>query len=301
MGGWGDHYERARGMTTLAEALRGAGWEIWGWTPDRSDSMTDYYAPASWDGVATKDGWTAVVYVQAGDRQHLAKSGGFQTSSPVFVPCEHCGGSGIDPQGWLLRDAQEHPEVFNADFCKRRGGGRMMFASVVSPLMFDGDGHEHCAQCSGSGRRPAGQQTHTDEPYPTFQPNPAGKNWHIEKDGQIVASGVGVKAIGEHHEQRSLAALARIMGAIRAAMTPKVVLPETPSTMALPPGSVQITEDRDWLWVAFPGQPAEAVLDGLRALAHEVGGGFSGKRGAWYFKSLAARPRVEALLQEATA
>jgi hypothetical protein len=45
--------ERSRAVARIGAELHERGWDIHGYTKDRSDPMTDYYAPASWKGVAT--------------------------------------------------------------------------------------------------------------------------------------------------------------------------------------------------------------------------------------------------------
>jgi len=45
--------ERRSAITRAGEELRRRGWTIHGYAEDRSDMLTDYYAPASWDGIAT--------------------------------------------------------------------------------------------------------------------------------------------------------------------------------------------------------------------------------------------------------
>lgn len=45
--------ERRSAITRIGEELRRRGWTIHGYTEDRSNMMVDYYAPASWDGIAT--------------------------------------------------------------------------------------------------------------------------------------------------------------------------------------------------------------------------------------------------------
>ena len=39
------------------------GWKVYGYKEDRSDSMTDYYDPANWNGVAEKNGYVLCVDV----------------------------------------------------------------------------------------------------------------------------------------------------------------------------------------------------------------------------------------------
>ena len=45
-----DYHERKRAQVNVGVALQGRGWTLWGYHADESDSMTDYYSPASWLG-----------------------------------------------------------------------------------------------------------------------------------------------------------------------------------------------------------------------------------------------------------
>lgn len=44
--------EKNRAIANLGVALERQGWTLYGWSPDRSDPMSDYYCPASWSGIA---------------------------------------------------------------------------------------------------------------------------------------------------------------------------------------------------------------------------------------------------------
>lgn len=44
--------------------------------------------------------------------------------------------------------------------------------------------------------------------------------------------------------------------------------------------------DRDWTWLKFSDGDAVRENEPLRKAMRDVGGRFSGKRGAWYFKRL---------------
>lgn len=56
-----NYYEKRDAKVRMSEELRKLGWKIYGYKPNESDSMTDYYSPANWDGIATKNGYTLVV------------------------------------------------------------------------------------------------------------------------------------------------------------------------------------------------------------------------------------------------
>ena len=50
------------------------GWKVYGYKEDRSGSMTDYYDPANWDGIAEKNGYILCVDVYgAAELQEIRK------------------------------------------------------------------------------------------------------------------------------------------------------------------------------------------------------------------------------------
>jgi len=53
--------DKRTAKVTLYKALVAKGWKCYGFKADESDGMSDYYSPASWDGIATKNGLTIVV------------------------------------------------------------------------------------------------------------------------------------------------------------------------------------------------------------------------------------------------
>ncbi|HNT73475.1 MAG TPA: hypothetical protein PKH77_00510 [Anaerolineae bacterium] len=86
------YYERARGTAALAEALRtDPAWTVYDYHPDQSDVMTDYYAPAHWEGVARNDEFTLVVNRDYGwNGEHQVNHEG-RTVRPTFsAPIEAC-------------------------------------------------------------------------------------------------------------------------------------------------------------------------------------------------------------------
>ena len=54
--------DKRHARSTIGLAFERAGWKLFGWKPDRSDSMTDYFDPPDWDGVATLNGYTVVMF-----------------------------------------------------------------------------------------------------------------------------------------------------------------------------------------------------------------------------------------------
>jgi len=87
-----NYYERARGTAALAEALRAdPAWTVYDYHPDQSDLLTDYYAPAHWEGVARNGEFTLVVNRDYGwNGEHQVNHEG-RTVRPTFsAPAEAC-------------------------------------------------------------------------------------------------------------------------------------------------------------------------------------------------------------------
>lgn len=56
-----NYYEMRDAKVRIAHELMNRGWKVLGYKPNESDSMTDYYSPANWGGVATKNGFVLCV------------------------------------------------------------------------------------------------------------------------------------------------------------------------------------------------------------------------------------------------
>jgi len=162
-----------------------------------------------------------------------------------------------------------------------------MLDTVVSPLPFGGGGRLWCVECHGLGHKTR-INLELVGAYPIFQGNPPRTTWHVERDGQIVASGTGLSACSAwNYSDEQRAAIARLCDRIERAIKPKPRKRETETT------SVQFKRDRDWLWVHFPAKPDQATLDALK----QQGGRWSRKRNGWYFTNGdAVQARIEALV-----
>ncbi|MDX9975149.1 MAG: hypothetical protein RBU21_19335, partial [FCB group bacterium] len=124
-------YQKERGKAALADELRKLGWTIHGYTEDRSDARSDYYAPARWHGVATKEDAVLVVDIDYGF------DGGQVVGKRVYTTVQYLQEFGV-----------------------------------------------------------------------TWQANPPRKNWHVERDGKIIASGNGIGSIDGYESGK--AALNRV-------------------------------------------------------------------------------------------
>ena len=56
-----NYYEKRKAGVNIAHALMNLRWNVYGYKKDESDSMTDYYSPAYWNGIAEKNGFVLVV------------------------------------------------------------------------------------------------------------------------------------------------------------------------------------------------------------------------------------------------
>lgn len=147
-----NYYEKRNAKVNIAHELMNRGWEVFGYKADESDSMTDYYSPANWDGIATKNGFVLVV-----DTKYSGNSGRIQTQRNFEK------NNNFDKIEKLSRMTQENgctaAEEQNAkDMINKLKENNKVKENVV------------CV-------------------WPEFMVNPKGCIWHIEKEGAIVAKG----------------------------------------------------------------------------------------------------------------
>lgn len=133
------------------------GWTVYGYYADNSDPYTDYYDPAYWNGIATKNGYTLVVDHSTAqeERRHTYKV-----------------------------QADYSPEIAE----KIRKLEKMTTANGAS------EAEEATAKAAISKlmeKQTAGEVTKEDY-TPGHMANPPRCNWHIEKDGIIYDKGTGI-------------------------------------------------------------------------------------------------------------
>jgi len=271
--------ERRRARVNLALGLQARDWTLYGFKEDRSDSMTDYYDPASWDGIAEKDRangkFVVVVDVKPSNETILKRSGGYKTTKGVpGDDCAHCRGTGKEPHGWIYEKASAHPREFNLDRTKRQTPGAVpLMPHVVSPLYFDENGTEKCVKCSGLGHTWKLEQVSMQ--WPEFGPNPPRKLWHVEEDGRILDSGVGLGTCADWDKEQAQAAVERIVNRIENAAHGNA------SVAAIAPVT-EVTIHRNSLKnrieVVFPAKPAADIRAGLKRLRFR----WSRRQGIWY-------------------
>ena len=137
------------------------GWKVYGYHADESDGMTDYYSPAYWHGIAEKNGY-------------------------IFV---------------VNRSWAEKPEEIR----KYNYDGKMADVSISEKIqklqqmtVERGASESEAETAKNMIEKLQAKQTTSTEKYivvgmtPGHQANPPRCNWHIEKDGVIIAKGNGL-------------------------------------------------------------------------------------------------------------
>jgi len=159
---YGDQRES---MVNLSYALEGKGWEIFGYSADQSDSQSDYYHPASWDGIATKNGFVLCVDIKDYQVQNSGK-GVYEYTKNYTNVSDY---SKIQKLQALANDSAASPEEKD------------------TALKFIEKLHNN-QEIKDQDREATRVLKYT---YPIFQANPPSCNWHVEKDGVILAKGKG--------------------------------------------------------------------------------------------------------------
>ena len=140
------------------------GWKVYGYHADESDSMTDYYDPASWGGVAEKNDYILCVNVYGaskGEEIRKYNYDGFTYDNSVMEKIAKL------EQMTVERGASEQEEE----------SAKMMIARLQKKAE---ENIENRNKYIVVGRIPAHME------------NPPKMNWHIEKDGVIIAKGNGI-------------------------------------------------------------------------------------------------------------
>jgi len=159
---YGDQRES---MVNISYALEGKGWEIFGYSADQSDSQSDYYHPASWEGIATKNGFVLCVDI----KEYHAKNSGKEVYAYTKDYANVADYSKIQKLQALANDSAASPEEKD------------------TALKFIEKLHNN-QDIKDQDREATRILKYT---YPTFQINPPSCNWHVEKDGVILAKGKG--------------------------------------------------------------------------------------------------------------
>lgn len=140
------------------------GWKVYGYSPDRSDGMTDYYDPAHWDGIAEKNGYILCVDVCREAKPKEIREYNydrFAYDRNIIEKIEKL------QQMTVERGASEQEEQ----------SAKMMILRLQKKVEEDS---ENANKYVVTGI------------IPGHMANPPRMNWHIEKDGVYIAKGNGI-------------------------------------------------------------------------------------------------------------
>lgn len=139
------------------------GWTVYGYHEDRSDSMTDYYDPASWDGIAEKSGYILCVDVcGSSEREEIKK---YTTPNAI----DHS----ISEKIAKLEEMTVKRGATAAEEATAKKRIEVLRAKLTEQ-------EEQAKKYIVTGY------------IPGHMANPPRMNWHIEKDGVIIAKGNGI-------------------------------------------------------------------------------------------------------------
>ena len=130
--------------------------------------------------------------------------------------------------------------------------------------------------------------------WPAFLATPRRKGWHIEKDGEIVESGLAYMEKcsrsydWEQHVEQVATAIER---AAERAMTAS---PGDFANHDQGESGPSLEYDRDWTWLFFPGKPVAEIRERLKSM----GARWGRKREGWYFKRRVEREDLAWLLTD---
>ncbi len=148
------------------------GWKVYGYSADHSDPYTDYYDPAYWGGIATKNGYTLVIDHSTAAQEYRRTYTINTDTSPEINE--------------KIKKLQQ--------MTKENGASDQEEATAKAAIL------------KLQEKQTAGQKT-IEEYTPGHLANPPRCNWHIEKDGVIIDKGTGLlkfASVPDISQERSL-------------------------------------------------------------------------------------------------
>lgn len=149
------------GVMIAHKLMKIDGWKVYGYHADESDSMSEYYSPVYWNGVAEKNGYILCVNV-------------YGARGPEEIRKYNCDGK--------IADVSISERIKKLQQMTVERGASEAEAETARNMIV----------------KLQAKQTETTEKYivtgmiPGHLANPPRCNWHIEKDGIIIAKGNGL-------------------------------------------------------------------------------------------------------------
>lgn len=154
-----NYYAMQSGKVAIAHALMNRGWKIYGYHADESDSMTDYFDPAWWHGIATKNGYILVIDENRDHKEEEIKQ--------------------YNPKGNISSIDRDRTEKLKnmtvARGCTEEEADTAK--KILDNILSKTDKNEKYI-VTGT--------------IPAYMGNPGKCKWHIEKDGKIYDKGTGI-------------------------------------------------------------------------------------------------------------
>ena len=138
------------------------GWEVYGYKPDESDFMTDYYSPADWDGVAEKNGFILCVNVHGESKPKEIRKYNYSDFT-----CNK-----------ITADKIKKLKAMTVE----RGASEAEAASAEIVI----------ERLKKKAEKESANKYIVTGTIPGHMAHPPRMNWHIEKDGIIIAKGNGI-------------------------------------------------------------------------------------------------------------
>lgn len=167
-----NYYEKKDAKVRMSEELRKLGWTIYGYKADESDSMTDYYSPADWGGIAEKNGYILVV-----DNRYSSTGREITKYNPNYIYVSEA-------------DRNKINSLKNMTVEKGATQGEEDNAKILIDKINKKYSNEGVSKYEVIGHVPA------------HLGNPTRVMWHIEKDGVLVDKGNALTFIANVPDSR---------------------------------------------------------------------------------------------------
>ena len=142
------------------------GWKVYGYKPDNSDAMVDYWDPANWGGVAEKNGYILCVNVYGeAEKTEIREYSSNRIDKKISDKIQKL------EQVTISRGATESEEKSAKEFIAK------LKSKTKSSDSYVATGY-----------------------VPAHQAHPPKMNWHIEKDGVIIEKGNGILKFKDIHD-----------------------------------------------------------------------------------------------------
>ena len=162
-----NYYDMRDAKVRIAHELRNRGWKLYGYKEDKSDSMSDYYDPASWDGIAEKNGFLLCVDVEEWQVKNYSGKEVYSYNSTI--------NSNIDYEKIKKLEAMTQA---NGATEGEETNAKKLIKKIKE---------------SAEQKQQTKENTKTLKyKYPLFMANPSTSKWHIEKDSRIYDKGTGI-------------------------------------------------------------------------------------------------------------